>query len=371
MKQDSISNREMQYIIFSFSIGAYMLFSMGGPLKEDAWIATLIALIVAIPIMSMYGAIINFYPGKNIFQIIEDVFGKVFGKLLNIIVTMYSFLLATFILRDFIDFIKITSLPNTPTIVIMVCIGILNIYLLSTNMQVIVAWVKFFIRFILIFFILVSIILIPQMNIKNLFPIFNTGIKNILFQSYKLLTFPFTELFIFLTFFDCVRFDKKTKNVFTKALLIGGIIAVISVIINILLIGKQAYSSFYYGAYEAIKRIKIQGEFQRLEIVITIAFTILQFSEMIFCVLGAWKGVENIFSTDNKRYILNIITFSMILLSRSLSKSMLEAIKFNLNIWPIYGGIIQIALPILIFIIVFIKSKILLKDKIIKDKFNS
>ncbi|GAA0787568.1 GerAB/ArcD/ProY family transporter [Hathewaya limosa] len=363
MKQDKISNIEMQYIIFSFSIGAYMLFSMGGELKEDAWVATLIALIVAIPIMSMYGAIINFYPGKNIFQIIESVFGKIFGKILNIAVTMYSFLLATFILRDFVDFIKITSLPNTPTIVIMFCIGMLNIYLLSTNMQVIVSWIKFSIRFIVLFFIMISLILIPEMHVQNLFPIFNTEIKNILIQSYKLLTFPFTELFIFLTFFDYVKFNKNTKNVFIKALLIGGVIAVSSVVINILLIGKQAYSSFYYAGYEAIKRIKIQGEFQRLEIIVTIAFTILQFSEMTFCVLGAWKGVENIFSTNNKRYILSIITISMILLSRRLSKSMIESIKFNMNIWPIYGGIIQIAFPIFIFIIIFIKNKILLKNK--------
>lgn len=363
MKQDRISNKEMQYIIFSFSIGAYMLFSMGGQLKEDAWIATLIALIVAIPIMSMYGAIVNFYPGKNIFEIIESVFGKIFGKILNITVTMYSFLLATFILRDFVDFIKITSLPNTPTILIMSCIGLLNIYLLSTNMQVVVAWVKFFIRFILFFFIIFSLSLIPEMHIQNLFPILNTGIKNILIQSYKLLTFPFTELFIFLTFFDHVKFDKQTKNVFTKALLIGGIVAILSVVINILLIGKQAYSSFYYGGYEGIKRIRVQGEFQRLEIIVTIAFTILQFSEMIFCVLGAWKGVENIFSKNNKRYILNLITISMILLSWSLSKSMIESIKFNMNIWPIYGGVIQIVFPILIFIIIFIKNKILLKNK--------
>src|SRR3712207_8931372 len=61
---------------------------------------------VAMPIMCMYGSIINFYPGKNIFQIIQCVFGKIFGKLINIVVTIYSFLLATFILRDFVDFIK-------------------------------------------------------------------------------------------------------------------------------------------------------------------------------------------------------------------------------------------------------------------------
>ncbi|AWZ48909.1 spore gernimation protein KB [Clostridiaceae bacterium 14S0207] len=361
MKQDSITNEEMQYIIFSFSIGAYMLFSMGGQLKEDAWIATLISIIAAMPIMCMYGSIINFYPEKNIFEIIQCVFGKIFGKLLNIVITIYSFLLATFILRDFVDFIKITSLPNTPTILIMSCIGLLDIYLLSTNMQVLVAWVKFFIRFILIFFIIVSITLIPQMHIRNLFPILNSGIKDLLIQSYKLLTFPFTELFIFLTFFDHVKFDKNTKKVFIKALIVGGIVATTCVLINIMLLGKQAYSAFFYGGYEGIKRIKIQGEFQRLEIVVTIAFTILQFSEMTFCVLGAWKGIENIFSINNKKYMLYSLIALMIVLSNKLSVTMIESIKFDINIWPFYGGVIQIIFPLFMFIVILIKNKILKK----------
>lgn len=257
---------------------------MGSDVKQDAWISSILAIIFSIPIVMIYGRIMSLYPGKNFFDILEEVFGKVFGKIFNMIFIFHAFFLGAYILRDFVDFIKITNLSKTPILVSMICIGILTIWILKEGIEVLSAWAKFLIRIILISIILVWILLISEMHSSNLQPVLYSDLKDILKQALFLTTFPFTEVIIFLNFFDYVDYNSETKNVFIKPLILAGVLVVLYTMINIMLLGEELYSLFYYPGYESIKRLNLGGEFQRLEIIVSIAFTIIQFLEINFCV---------------------------------------------------------------------------------------
>lgn len=357
MKGESISNKQMQLFIFCYSIGGYLLFNMGASLKQDAWIASIIAVTISIPLMIMYSRIMYLHQGSNLFDIIEIVFGKVFGKFINIIFTVHAFLLGSYLLRDFIDFIKLTALFNTPSVICSICIGALIIWILKEGIEVMSAWTQFFIRIILLFIILVWILLIPEMDITNLQPVFYSGIKAISKESLKLVTFPFSGIFIFMTFFDYVNYNKESKYIFVKPLMIGGIIVVVFTLVNIMILGGEDYNSFYYVGYEAIKRLKLQGEFQRAEVVVSIAFTIIQFIQISFCVLGVSKGVTKVFNLKDYRYILIPVVILMINFVQIMFKSIMEAMEFTNDLWPPYAFLMQILFPLIIFIVALLKKK--------------
>lgn len=353
-----ISNEQMQLFMFCYFIGAYLLFNMGNTIKQDAWIASIIAAIVTIPIAFMYGRIMNLYPGKNIYDISEIVMGKLLGKLLNIILICHSIFLGAYILNDFLDFIKLTSLFNTPSIFPTIFIGILSVWILLEGIEVLSSWTHFFIRIIVFCIAIIWILLIPEMKFANLHPIFYHGGKNILIESFKLVMYPFSEIFIFTTFFDYVDYNDKSKNIFIKPLVIGGVVSILSTIINIMVLGGEAYSIFYYSSYDCIKRLKFQGEFQRIEIMVAVAFTIIQFVELNFCILGAFKGIKNIFNLKNDKYILIGVVCIVTIFSNIMFKSIMESMEFSESIWPYYGVVIQLLIPIFILICGLIKKKI-------------
>ncbi|GAA0787567.1 GerAB/ArcD/ProY family transporter [Hathewaya limosa] len=362
MNRDSICNKEMEILIFNFYISTYLLFNMGGIVKQDAWIATIIAIVLSLPFMIIYGKLMSLYTRKNLFEILEIVFGKIIGTFFSSIIIIYLCMLSSFILRDFVDFVKITSMRNTPSVVTMILIGILSIYFLKQEMQCMVGWSKFFLRIIVIFFIITLAFLIPSMRLENLYPIFENGFVQILKESLILMTFPFTEIFVFTTFFDCLVPDKNSKNIFLIGLIVSSFAVVGFNLSNILLLGGEAYSNTYFSGYESMKRLRIQGEFQRMEIIVATAFTIVQFLEMNFCVLGACKGAKNIFKLKNYKKAIIPIIIIVILMSTILSISIMDYQYFDQHYWPIIGLMIQIIFPILIFIISFIKNK-LKKDK--------
>ncbi|MBU3204096.1 GerAB/ArcD/ProY family transporter [Clostridium algidicarnis] len=357
MKGESISNRQMQLLIFYYSIGAYLLFNMGSNLKQDSWIAAIIAVIISVPLMLMYGRVMYLYQGSNLFDIIEIVFGKGFGKFINMIFIIHIFLLGSYLLRDFIDFIKLIALFNTPSVIPSICIGILIIWILKEGIEVMSAWSQFFIRIILAFVFLVWILLIPEMDITKLQPVFNSGFKAISKESFKLLIFPFSDMFIFMTFFDYVDYNKKSKNVFVKPIIMGGSIIVVFTLINIMVLGGEGYNSFYYVGYETIKRLRLQGEFQRAEVAVSIAFTMIQFLEISFCMLGASKGLTKVFNLKDYRYILIPVVILMINFVQIMFKSIMEAMEFTNSLWYSYALLIQIIFPLVIFIAALLKKK--------------
>lgn len=357
MKKEGISNKQIQLLIFSYCIGAYLLFGMGSEIKQDAWIASILAIIFSIPIVMMYGKIMSLYPGKNLFYILEEIFGKVFGNIFNMIFIFHAFFLGSYILKDFVDFIKTTALSKTPVLVPMICIGILIVWILKEGIEVLSAWAKFLVRIVLISIILMWVILIPEMHISNLQPVLYNDLKAILKHTLFLITFPFTEVIIFLNFFDYVDYNSETKNVFIKPLILAGVLVVLYTMINIMLLGEEFYSLCYYPGYESVKRLNLGNEFQRLEIIVSIAFTIIQFLEINFCVLGVSKGITKVFNLKNYRTILIPIVILLSVFAHIMFGSAMEAFEVVKKLWPTYGIVMQIILPLIIFIFATIKRK--------------
>lgn len=357
MKKEVISNKQVKLLIFSYCIGAYLLFNMGSDVKQDVWISSVIAIGCSIPVVIMYGRIIDLYPRKNFFDILEELFGKIFGKAFSMLFIFHTAFLATYILRDFADFVKVTTLFYTPLVVPMICIGVLSIWILNEGVEVLVSWAKFLIRLILIAMVVIWIMLIPEMHVSNLQPIFYMDFKVILKQAFLLISFPFTEVIVFLNFFDYVEHNENTKNVFVTPLILGGILVILYTMINIMILGGEVYSLFYYPGYESIKRLRLGGEFQRIEIIVSIAFTIIQFLEINFCILGVSKGITKVLNLKDYRKALIPVVVLAIIVSDIMFKSSMEAFEIVKRFWPIYGFIMQTILPLIIFIVASIKNK--------------
>lgn len=366
MRREIVSNKQMQLLIFIYCIGAYLLFSIGGEVKEHAWMATILGVIFTIPVVIMYAKTMESYPGKNLFEIIDIIFGKCFGSILNMIFIFHLIFLGAYILNDFTDFIKLTALFNTPKFIPMLFIALLSIWILKEGIEVLAAWSHFLIRIILIFIVLIWILLIPQMKLTNIYPIFYIDIKSILKSGLSIVTIPFSEVVIFLSFFDYINKNEKVKNIFIKPLLIGGALVTLATLIDIMLIGGEGHFSYYYPGYEGIRRLKFQGEFQRVEIIVSIAFAIIQFLEINVCILGASKELEKVFSLNNYRDILIPVVLLLSNFAYIIFGSIEESMNFIKTLWPIYGIILQIILPGLVFIGVLVKKIIVPKFRKVK-----
>lgn len=119
-------------------------------------------------------------------------------------------------------------------------------------------------------------ILIIYTRLHYLFP----G-KDLLKGAYETFIFPFTQTVVFMMVF--AKFDKKNSpvGIYIKGLLIGAMLVFIISITNILALGVNAISTFYFPIYATLSKVDIGNILQRVEIVSGTMFYPFKYSYLL------------------------------------------------------------------------------------------
>jgi len=91
MKNEAISERQGIILIILFILGNSLLIGAGGQAKQDAWIAIIISILWSIILLLMFSRILSLYPGKDLFDILQIVMGKIIGKIVSILMIWFAF----------------------------------------------------------------------------------------------------------------------------------------------------------------------------------------------------------------------------------------------------------------------------------------
>ncbi len=349
MRKEQISGSQAYLLMITFIMGTSLAFVSYSGSRQDTWISMLIALLLAIPIVLIYGSILNDHPDKDIFQILEHIFGKFFGKTIGAFYLFYFFHLGAICIRNMTEFIQVSSFSETPQYLSALFIGILAIYILKAGLEVI-ARVNKFIFPLLIFIIGITLIMvIPKAKPTNFLPILENGWSPVLKASFSKFTFPLGETVIFLAFLNTVEEKDKSSKIYLRGVFIGSIIIFTVIIRNILVLGFPSLSSAVFPSYDAVSLIDIGNFIRGVEIIISIVITIAGFIKLSICLLASSIGVARLFNFDDYKWVSAPLALLMMSFSFILYDSTMHMIEW-IDIYKYYALVFQVILPILILI---------------------
>lgn len=144
MSKEVISDKQGVSLVFLFIIGESSILVSGLTAKKDLWLAIILAIFMALPLILVYSRLFNIFPNENLFNVIEICFGKIIGKVLILLYIWYAFDLAALVLRDFGQFVNTVTLTDTPMIVPMIFLIILCAWITKEGIEVISRWGQFF-----------------------------------------------------------------------------------------------------------------------------------------------------------------------------------------------------------------------------------
>ncbi|SKC42622.1 GerAB/ArcD/ProY family transporter [Maledivibacter halophilus] len=356
MNKEGISDKQGIAIISLFIIGSSIILATAGEAKKDLWIAIILSIIAAIPMILIYSRLLLIFPGHDLYGVLQIVFGEFIGKGISVLFIGFSFILGGLVLRVFGDFVNVASLTETPIIIPMLMIGTLCIWSVKEGIETIGRWGKFFLIGTAILIFIVSLLLISKMNINNLRPVLEEGIKPVFKGAFQAFTFPFTQLIVFSTIFTS-RKKKSVYKVYIMGLLIGGLVLYVSSITDILVLGSNTASNVYFPTFETARRLSLGRVGERLEIVIAITLLLGGYIKVCICLLSTCNGIAKIFNFNDYRFIVTPIGLLIIDLSYFIHNSVMEKAEFASEIYPYYAIPFQIILPVIIWIAAEIKKK--------------
>jgi len=358
MEKEIITLKQSVTILIIFILGSSVILGVGNEAGQDAWIAILIAMITAVPFVYVYSRILSNFPGKDLYEILMDVFGNIFGRIMIFLFVWFSFHLGALVIRNFTEFIKIVSLPETPQYVIAILMVLSCIWAVKSGIEVLGRWSSVIFPIIYIVTIVVTFLFIPHIKLKHIKPILYDGIRPVLNSAFTTFAFPFAETVIFTSVLNNLKNKNDTFKAYFIGLIIGGTMILFMTIRDIVTIGIENISIMYFPAYTSLRLINVADFLQRIEVAVGVVFLFGGFVKISVCLYSATKGFARIFNLDDYKQIAAPVGLLMMILSIIVYKDTMEMFYWASNIYKYYAMPFEIILPLFTLIVSEVKIRL-------------
>lgn len=357
MHKEVISDKQAIVITAMFIMGSTLVLGVGGEAKQDVWLSITLGMIIAIPMMLVYAKILSLFHGKDVFEIMEMVFGKIFGKITIIFFTWYAFHLGSLVVRNFAEFINTVTLPETPRIILMLIMAVLCIWVVQEGIEALGRWSSVIFPSLLAIILIVVALSMTQANTENLKPVLGNGLSPVIGGAFSVFTFPFAEAVLLMVAYSSLPNKKSPKKVYLIGLLIAGFFLLGIAVRNVLVLGADTVSILYFPSYTAVSKINIGDFLQRIEVMVSVVFIFAGFVKISICLHAACKGVCRVLNINNYRFIVSPVGLMMVNLAYWIYPDIMEMQNWAFKIYKYYALPFEVILPITILIVAAIRIR--------------
>ena len=337
-----------------FIFGSSAIMGASPVAKQDSWLSLLLSILFALPVFLMYARIVQLFPGKNLFDMLELLFGSVGGRLISVLFIFYCLHLCALVFKNFAEFISVCVMPETPELVILVSMMLVVCYMARCGMGAMGKWSVFMLPLVIIVLLFTFLFAVNKIDFNRLLPIMSHDLGTISAGAYKLLAFPFAELVIYLGLASHIRRGTSPYKLFLYVLLISGILLLGATLRNLLILGAAVVEAEYFPSYTAAKVINIADLIARLEATISMNFIIGGIVKSALCLLAAAKGIAHLLNVRSYKQFLFPMGLLAIALCTTLFKGITEMMEF-IDFYQFYAVPFQLAIPLLIWLTAEIK----------------
>ncbi|SMB87966.1 spore germination protein KB [Desulfonispora thiosulfatigenes DSM 11270] len=357
MLKEVISDRQGISMIILFLVGSTSIFGVGMISQKDMWLGIIMALIMVLPLIFIYIRLHNLFPDQDYYDILEICLGKVLSKIIFFIKFLWIAYFTADIFDTYGQFIKTVNLPNTPQIIPILAMGLLSIWVLKEGIEVLGRWSEFFVYFPFGLLIFMVILLIPQIEITNVTPVLQDGIRPILKGGFQTFTFPFSQIVVFTAAFQYFRDKRSPRKIYLSGFFISFIYIFLIATVSLAVLGPDSMERMYFPIYSAAARISVGELLQRLEIIVATSFILGGFVKVSILLLCTTKAFTKLFGFTEYRFIVVPIALIILNLSYFAYDSIMHYFEFNYEIWPTLLFPFTVIIPILTWIIAEIKHR--------------
>ncbi|WP_243291592.1 endospore germination permease [Bacillus sp. FJAT-47783] len=360
VSNENISTAHFFTYVFMFTIGSTILIIpsfLAESAKQDAWFAAIVGVGIGSILVFLFSSIGKRFENKSLYEINEEVFGKWIGKITTYYYSFYFLVLSALLVREVGDFLTQNVMRETPIQAIMMIFILVIVMGIKLGLSVLFNAAQLFLPIMLLLLFIFFAGLLPQIDINNLFPVLEEGIKPILKADYYFIGVPFLELIIFNIVYPFVDEQKNLRKVFLFAVLGGGGVLIVLTLLHILVLGGHLTAHFAHSSYYLAKKINVGNFLNRIEVVMAIIWFISLYFKAALCFYATNVGIMHLFNL--KSYGSIVFPFGMILTIFSLVISPNSAYfhTFVAYSWTPYSLSIGLVLPLILLAVHTVKKK--------------
>lgn len=355
-----ISPLQFGLLVVVFTIGSSILLTpsgLAGIAMQDAWIASLVGIVISMMIIILFSILAKLYPRNTFVEYYELIFGKWIGKIMAVPFIYFSFIGASGLLFNMGNFMVTQIMPETPIEVFNTVFALVILYGLRLGIEVIARTAEIFFPWMVLLILLLVIAVIPQIEITRIQPILEADVKTIIHGAIVYASISGMPCIVFAMLIPSLHKLKSIGKTFVTANIIGGIVIAVITFTCIGVLGADVTSRAAFPSYVLAKKISVADFMERIEVIVAIIWFITLFFKLTLYFYASILGTVQILGLSDYRTIL--IPFGLLVVIHSLimyPNTIYEA-EFNNGVWVLYALTIGVFLPIVLLVISKMKQK--------------
>lgn len=178
MKEESISARQLFYLVLLMQIGTRVLslpYDEAQYAGSQGWMAVLLGGLIAQANIVFLWWLGKRHPDQNLFQYVHSLTGKPIGFLFTVVYALYFTLSALVVSVIYIEILNRWVLPQTPWSVLLLLFFVICGYAAMSSLRVLTSISHSLIYIVIAGYILVLFSGVKEGDIRNVMPLFNGG----------------------------------------------------------------------------------------------------------------------------------------------------------------------------------------------------
>jgi spore germination protein KB len=352
----SLTRRQAIAILLMFNFGSSVVMGVSSGVAQDSWISLLLAAVYAVPVLLMYGRIIALNPGEGLFSAAQVLLGKFFGKLVTLLMSWFALHLGALVLRNFSEFIQISTLQETPQLPVAAIMMLTVCALAGMGGKALGKWAVATAPVVLFIVVLTVVLSLNIINPQHVLPVFEHAPAEIAKDAFQIFSFPFAETVLFLSIADLIRPSDRPGGIYMMGLMASGTVLLIILLRNLTVLGPAVVSVEYFPSYAAARIINLGDFLSRIEGSISINFMLAGITKIALCVITASRGIASLFGVKDWKMLVLPSGLTALMLSVIVYGSTMEMFSF-VKVYPYYAIPFEIALPLILWIVSEVRAR--------------
>ena len=355
LEKGEISSSQLMFLVGGFIQGSLLTLAFArDATKHDLWLALIVAFMMSIPLALLYLSLALKFPGQNLIQINDAIFGPYLGKVVSFQYIMLFFLIVSSNLWFAGDFFLSFFFPETPIIVIVIMFAFICAWGVRAGIEVIARMSIILVSVTILITLTTFIFLLNEMKSSNLLPIFDIPTYDFIHGVNIMMAIPFNEVFVFMMVIPYVNKMKQVKTSVVYGMTLALMTSLIVVLRNTLVLGPLA-DIVVSPSMEAVSLIDIGEVIERLEALVGIGLILTMFLKVSVFYYATVLGMAQLLKL--RSYVPLVIPVGVIGISFALAVQ--SSVQFNytvMNTYPIFSLPFYIVLPFMSLLIAKIRK---------------
>lgn len=354
-----INPRQFTIVVTLFMVGSAILIFpsiLASSAKQDSWIAAIAAVCAGLLILPLYASLGKRFPGLGLGEYSQIILGRWLGKAAFLLFLTYPLLSLILTLRNIGDFMTTQIIRETPMHAINIFFIAVVVMGVKLGLEPLARAAELFFPSIILLFIILMLLVSPQMKLANMQPVLENGWMPVLKGAIPFFSFPFLSPVVFLMVFPSVNRAEKAGKALFKGVLLGGILLTAIAVMTTSVMGSDQVARSSFPSYDLAMRINIGDFLERIEIIMAIIWFITIFFRMSLLHHIVALGIAQTLRLRDHRILAIPLAVVAVPLAAVFVPTSTYLSNFNRTILPLYVPTLSLLFPLLLLTVAVIRN---------------